>query len=160
MLRDCGIPDDEPKEGELSLPMVDGYLLNAARNFAGSIGISLANTELMRRVLFHRSRLVGSVIPSSSNYQRSSSYPGVFALLTVRLAPTARKVNQTTSQPMQRNLRPPVLTRINRIGLQHFEHAGGGGFLGMGCSRWIRREHYRTLCHRNTTKAGRRCENP
>jgi hypothetical protein len=26
---------------------------------------------------------------------------------------------------------PPVLTSINRIGLLHFEHVGGGGFLGM-----------------------------
>ena len=36
-----------------------------------------------------------------------------------------------TSQSMQRNLRPPVLTSIKCISLLHFEHAGGGGFLGM-----------------------------
>ena len=35
------------------------------------------------------------------------------------------------SQSMQRNFRPPVLTSINRIGLLHFEHVGGGRFLGM-----------------------------
>jgi hypothetical protein len=36
---------------------------------------------------------------------------------------------------MQRNFRPPVLTSINRIGLRHFEHVGGGRFLGMARSR-------------------------
>jgi hypothetical protein len=52
------------------------------------------------------------------------------------------------SQSAQRNLRPPLLTSINRIGLPHFEQ-GGEGFLGhRGRSRWIRREHYRTHCHR------------
>jgi hypothetical protein len=38
------------------------------------------------------------------------------------------------SQSMQRNLRPPVLTSIKRICLRHFGHAGGAGFLGIGCS--------------------------
>jgi hypothetical protein len=37
-----------------------------------------------------------------------------------------------TSQSMQRNFRPPVLTNINRISLRHFEHVGGWRFLGMG----------------------------
>jgi hypothetical protein len=32
---------------------------------------------------------------------------------------------------MQRNLRPPALTRINRIGLPHLEQLGGEEFLGM-----------------------------
>jgi hypothetical protein len=36
-----------------------------------------------------------------------------------------------TSQSMQRNLRPPVLTSIKCIGLPHLEHVGGGGFLGI-----------------------------
>jgi hypothetical protein len=32
------------------------------------------------------------------------------------------------SQSMQQNLRPLILTSINRIGLLHFEHVWGGGF--------------------------------
>jgi hypothetical protein len=36
-----------------------------------------------------------------------------------------------TSQSMQRNLRPPILTSMNRIGLLHLEQVEGGGFLGM-----------------------------
>ena len=32
---------------------------------------------------------------------------------------------------MQRNLRPPLFTSMNLIGLPHFEQAGGGVFLGM-----------------------------
>ena len=37
-----------------------------------------------------------------------------------------------TSQSTQRNLRPPVFTSTNRIGMLHFGQIGGGGFLGMG----------------------------
>jgi hypothetical protein len=37
---------------------------------------------------------------------------------------------------------------MNLFGLPHFEQVGGGVFLAMGRSRWIGREHYRTLCHR------------
>jgi hypothetical protein len=33
---------------------------------------------------------------------------------------------------MQRNLRPPLFTRMNFIGLPHFLQAGGGVFLAMG----------------------------
>jgi DHA2 family multidrug resistance protein len=46
-------------------------LINVARNLGGSIGISLANTELMQRAQFHQSRLVETAIPSSSNYQHT-----------------------------------------------------------------------------------------
>ena len=35
------------------------------------------------------------------------------------------------SQSLQRNLRPPVLTNINRMGLRHLWQIGGGAFLGM-----------------------------
>jgi hypothetical protein len=71
MLRDCGLPDDEPKEGCTFRRVGRRYLLNVARNFVGSIGISLANTELMQRVQLHQSRLVESAIPSSSDYQHT-----------------------------------------------------------------------------------------
>ena len=37
-----------------------------------------------------------------------------------------------TSQSTQRNLRPPVFTSTNRIGMLHFGQIGGGEFLGMG----------------------------
>ena len=46
-------------------------LINVARNLGGSIGISLANTELMQRAQFHQTRLVESTIPSSTNYQHT-----------------------------------------------------------------------------------------
>ena len=36
-----------------------------------------------------------------------------------------------TSQSMQRNLRPPVLTSMKRIGLLHLMHRGGGVFLAI-----------------------------
>jgi hypothetical protein len=46
-----------------------------------------------------------------------------------------------------RNLRPPVLIRVNRIGILHLTHKGGGVFLAILLIR-SRREHYRTLSHR------------
>ena len=48
-------------------------LLNAARNTGGSIGVSLANNVLARRLQFHQNRLVESVIPSSIPYQHALS---------------------------------------------------------------------------------------
>jgi hypothetical protein len=38
----------------------------------------------------------------------------------------------STSQSMQRNLRPPVFTSTNLFGLPHFEQVGGGVFFGHG----------------------------
>ena len=46
-------------------------LINVARNLGGSIGVSLANTELMQRAQFHQARLVESAIPSSVTYQHA-----------------------------------------------------------------------------------------
>jgi MFS transporter, DHA2 family, multidrug resistance protein len=46
-------------------------LINVARNLGGSIGVSLANTELMQRSQFHQSRLSESAIPSSVTYQHA-----------------------------------------------------------------------------------------
>jgi MFS transporter, DHA2 family, multidrug resistance protein len=44
-------------------------LVNVARNLGGSVGVSLANTELVRRSQFHQSRLVEGLIPSSPTMQ-------------------------------------------------------------------------------------------
>ncbi len=46
-------------------------LINVARNLGGSIGVSIANTELAQRAQFHQSRLVESAVPSSINYQHA-----------------------------------------------------------------------------------------
>jgi DHA2 family multidrug resistance protein len=46
-------------------------LVNVARNLGGSIGVSLANTELMQRAQFHQSRLVETAVPSSLGYQNT-----------------------------------------------------------------------------------------
>ena len=44
-------------------------LVNVARNLGGSIGVSLANTELVQRSQFHQARLVEHIYPSSPGYQ-------------------------------------------------------------------------------------------
>ncbi len=40
-------------------------LVNVARNLGGSVGVSLANTELVQRSQFHQARLVENLTPSS-----------------------------------------------------------------------------------------------
>jgi hypothetical protein len=47
------------------------------------------------------------------------------------LATSGDRSGSGTSQSMQRNLRPPVLTTMNFIGFLHFVQLGGGVFLGM-----------------------------
>jgi len=44
-------------------------LINVARNLGGSISVSLANTELVRRSQFHQSRLVENLTQSSPSLQ-------------------------------------------------------------------------------------------
>jgi len=44
-------------------------LMNVARNLGGSLGISLANVEIIQRTQFHQSRLVENAIPSSPIFQ-------------------------------------------------------------------------------------------
>ena len=46
------------------------------------------------------------------------------------------------SQSKHRNLRPPVLTSVNRIGLPHLRHRGGGVFLAMALTlNWAGAQH-------------------
>jgi DHA2 family multidrug resistance protein len=44
-------------------------LVNVARNLGGSLGVSLANTELLERTQFHQTRLVSNLFPSSLAYE-------------------------------------------------------------------------------------------
>jgi DHA2 family multidrug resistance protein len=44
-------------------------LINVARNLGGSIGVSLANNEIMTRSQFHQARLSEHAVPSSSSFQ-------------------------------------------------------------------------------------------
>jgi len=44
-------------------------LINVARNLGGSIGVSLANIELLRRAQFHQARLVSHLFPTSLAFQ-------------------------------------------------------------------------------------------
>jgi MFS transporter, DHA2 family, multidrug resistance protein len=49
-------------------------LINVARNLGGSVGVSLANTELVQRSQFHQSRLVENINPSSPTFQSTMHY--------------------------------------------------------------------------------------
>ncbi len=44
-------------------------LINVARNLGGSIGVSLANTQLLQRSQFHQARLVSNAVASSPAWQ-------------------------------------------------------------------------------------------
>jgi MFS transporter, DHA2 family, multidrug resistance protein len=44
-------------------------LINVARNLGGSVGVSLANTELVQRSQFHQARLTENLSPSSPALQ-------------------------------------------------------------------------------------------
>jgi MFS transporter, DHA2 family, multidrug resistance protein len=56
-----GLPLEKTNQGSA--------LINVARNLGGSIGVSLANTELLQRAQFHQSRLVSNLYPSSPFWQ-------------------------------------------------------------------------------------------
>src|SRR5208282_5668298 len=58
-----GLPQQKTSEGSA--------LINVARNLGGSIGVSLANTELLQRSQFHQARLAENLIPSSPVFQSS-----------------------------------------------------------------------------------------
>jgi len=68
-------------------------LINVARNLGGSVGVSLANTELLQRTQFHQARLVSNLFPSSLAYQSTlkhiSSY---FAQIGSPAEATARAI--------------------------------------------------------------------
>jgi DHA2 family multidrug resistance protein len=52
-----GLPPTKTAEGSA--------LMNVARNLGGSVGVSLANTELLQRSQFHQARLAEHLTPSS-----------------------------------------------------------------------------------------------
>ena len=55
------LPSSETNQGSA--------LVNVARNLGGSVGVSLANTELLQRTQFHQARLVSNLFPSSLAYE-------------------------------------------------------------------------------------------
>ncbi|MDB5655559.1 MAG: putative multidrug resistance protein [Tardiphaga sp.] len=58
-----GIPPDKTNQASA--------LINVARNIGGSMGVALAQTMLAQRQQFHQSRLVESVVPSDTGYQKT-----------------------------------------------------------------------------------------
>ncbi len=58
-----GLPADKTNQASA--------LINVARNLGGSIGVSLANTELLQRSQFHQNRLVSNLVPSSPALQNA-----------------------------------------------------------------------------------------
>ncbi|HML07977.1 MAG TPA: DHA2 family efflux MFS transporter permease subunit [Xanthobacteraceae bacterium] len=56
-----GLPLDKTNQGSA--------LVNVARNLGGSIGVSLANTQILQRSQFHQARLVSNLTPSSPVFE-------------------------------------------------------------------------------------------
>lgn len=68
-------------------------LINVARNFGGSIGVSLANIELLQRSQFHQARLVSNLFPSSLAYQSTLKHlSAYFARVGPPAAATSRAI--------------------------------------------------------------------
>jgi MFS transporter, DHA2 family, multidrug resistance protein len=61
-----GLPQQKTAEGSA--------LINVARNLGGSVGVSLANTELVQRSQFHQARLVENLDPSSPTFQSAQHH--------------------------------------------------------------------------------------
>jgi MFS transporter, DHA2 family, multidrug resistance protein len=74
-----GLPQSKTADGSA--------LMNVARNLGGSIGVSLANTELIRRSQFHQTRLVSNLTETSPSFQSSVQHFTQF--LTHQGAPPA-----------------------------------------------------------------------
>jgi hypothetical protein len=90
---------------------------------------------------------------NAARYQLTRLYSGGRKLPLRSFVTSGCFSGSGTSQSMQRNLRPPVLTSMKRIGLLHFGHVGGGVFLAIGRSPVGRERN--TLSHRYMPKAGR-----
>jgi hypothetical protein len=71
---------------------------------------------------------------NAARYQLTRLYSGGRKLPLRSFVTSGCFSGSGTSQSMQRNLRPPVLTSMKRIGLLHFGHVGGGVFLAIGRS--------------------------
>ena len=56
-----GLPQSKTNQGSA--------LMNVARNLGGSVGVSLANTELLQRSQFHQAQLASNLVPSSPAFQ-------------------------------------------------------------------------------------------
>jgi DHA2 family multidrug resistance protein len=61
-----GLPQNKTSEGSA--------LMNVARNLGGSVGVSLANAQLLQRSQFHQSRLVENITPSSPAFQSAMKH--------------------------------------------------------------------------------------
>jgi MFS transporter, DHA2 family, multidrug resistance protein len=59
-----GLPQNKTNQGSA--------LINVARNLGGSIGVSLANTQLLQRSQFHQTRLVSNLVQSSPAMQATT----------------------------------------------------------------------------------------
>lgn len=65
-----GLPPNKTSEGSA--------LINVARNLGGSVGVSLANSELVQRTQFHQARLTENLTPSSPTLQSALNHLGQY----------------------------------------------------------------------------------
>jgi MFS transporter, DHA2 family, multidrug resistance protein len=79
-----GLPQSKTSDGSA--------LMNVARNLGGSIGVSLANTQLIRRSQFHQTMLVSNLTQTSPAFQ--SSVQQFTQFLTHQGAPPAAAQSQ------------------------------------------------------------------
>lgn len=112
-------------------------LINLARNFGGSIGISVASTLLIRREQFHQSRLVEHLQQMNASYPDYARQIGN-ALGTTADAPSTlasiyqSTINQATLLSYLDDFKVLGLVFLGLLPLLLLVKAGKGGGAGMG----------------------------
>ena len=99
-----GLPPQKTNEGSA--------LINVARNLGGSIGVSLANTELVQRSQFHQSRLVENLIPVLAGISIHAAQSHRSTSRRADRPPTRRAVRSAIS-PSWSTIRPRCMAYID-----------------------------------------------
>ena len=139
--RHCFLFVFQPDNETLAAPNLNVVAVNQALRLGYSFAVVATNQRLKAYEVAVKANGINPVFRHPV-YSKGRSSP-VSSLET-----SGDRNGSSPSQSTHWNLRPPVFLSRKRMALRHFGQVGGGAFLGIGLSRWIRREHYPTHGHR------------
>jgi hypothetical protein len=114
----------EPNNETLAVPNL--YVVTVKQPFCTGDGLAIVTTNHLLKsyeVIVVPNEISPAFLHGTHSRGRSSPLRS--------LAISGDRKGSPPSQSMQRNLRPPVLTSMNFIGLRHLGQDGGGAFFGM-----------------------------
>jgi hypothetical protein len=114
---------NEPDNEAVGIPKLDVMAVNEALSLGYRLAIIATDERFESDKVTVGSDEIGAIF--------LHRLIGGFNSLLRSFATSDERNGSPPSQSLQRNLRPPVLTNINRMGLRHLRHIGGGVFLGM-----------------------------